>query len=554
MPSAIVIASSRAEQRELMRDGIEPLCRSLVPPPDVLRAICSEEAMLRLAQVHDPKAALFIVDAELEEIDSVSAGQCSWGVDLVRKLQQEAEPPACILICERFDQPLFAAAKTLPRCEAVIAGATNDLQEQLQRAAEKLNFSHAVPPHRTDEPYALIEVDLPGDPARSSVHLVIENPEQSIVGRLPLNLPRRKLQDVIERSRQLRHDLSKALSDPSFRQRYMQQWHEDYKAVGHQIFNLLATRDFTEFYGMARMTQNVRFRFNLDRSAYDALWEAIFDARHDRFLMLDDMIARRAAQSLSSSRRKLGSSDGVLHVLGIPSDVRADTPLEGPEDELWQQYWGGLGVSELEHLDDEMEVLRGLRAQHGIGVEILPPQHSRERWSLADDVERLLTGGGRSLTGKHFDIVHFAGHALFDPAGKHGDRRGYLVFAGRPKARAVPIAKVARWLAQAGVELIYLSCCRSSAPEAAFELAGNNMPMTIGFSWDLDDGKAVDFARTFYAELLTARLKVCPAFLETRRKLYSEHKHGDPIWASPVFIAQSADWERMETGLCGRLQ
>jgi hypothetical protein len=301
-----------------------------------------------------------------------------------------------------------------------------------------------------------------------------------------------------------------------------------------------------------RVKQNVRFRFNLDRSAYDALWEAIFDASEERFLMLEDMISRRAAQSLVPSRRKLGSNDGVLRVLGVPSDVRAVTPLEGPADELWKQYWGGLPVAELEYLNDEMEVLRSLQTERGIEVEILSPQHSRERWSLADDVERLLTGGNRSSAGKHFDIVHFAGHALFDPADEHGDRRGYLVFAGSPKARAVPIAKVARWLAQAGVELVYLSCCRSSAPEAAFELAGNNMPMTIGFAWDLDDFKAVEFARTFYAELLAARLKVCPAFLETRRKLYVDYKNGDPIWASTVFIAQSADWERMEAGLCAR--
>jgi hypothetical protein len=551
--STIVIASSRAEQRELMRDSIEPLRQSLDPPPNVLRAVTAEEAKRQRTGASDPKATLLIVDAGRDDADS--AGQGSWGLDLVGAFQQEAEPPACILMSERFDEALFFAVNAFPRCELMIADPRADLQQQFRRAAEKLHFIPAATAAPPPEPYALIEVDLKRDPARSSVHLVIKDPDYLIDEWKPLNLTRRKVASIVERSRRLRCRLSQALNDPRDWGEFVHQWHEEYKAVGEQIFNLLATRDFSKFYGMAhgRMKHNVRFRFNLDRSAYDAMWEAIFDASEERFLMLEDMIVRRAAQSLVPSRRKLGSGDGVLRILGIPSDVRATTPLEGPDDLLWKQYWGSLGVTELEHLDEEMEVLRGLEAERGIETKVMSLQHSCERWSLADEVEHLLTGNSRS-PGKHFDIVHFAGHALFDPADKDGDRRGYLVFAGSPKARAVPIAKVARWLAQAGVELVYLSCCRSSAPEAAFELAGNNMPMTIGFAWDLDDSKAVEFARTFYAELLAARLKVCPAFLETRRKLYIDYKHGDPIWASPVFIAQPSDWARMETGLCGRLQ
>ena len=68
--------------------------------------------------------------------------------------------------------------------------------------------------------------------------------------------------------------------------------------------------------------------------------------------------------------------------------------------------------------------------------------------------------------------------------------------------------------------------------------------MTIGFHWDLDDSKAVDFAKNFYTELLETDLQVCTAMCRTRRKLYEKHEAGDPIWASPVLVAQPMDWIR----------
>jgi CHAT domain-containing protein len=103
----------------------------------------------------------------------------------------------------------------------------------------------------------------------------------------------------------------------------------------------------------------------------------------------------------------------------------------------------------------------------------------------------------------------------------------------------MPIAAFAHWLKGAGVQLMYLSCSRSSSGAAALELAASNVPMTIGFNWDLDDRKAVDFAREFYSELLKAWPQVSTAFGKARRTLYHMHERGDPIWAAPVLIAQT---------------
>src|SRR5262249_11212893 len=153
----------------------------------------------------------------------------------------------------------------------------------------------------------------------------------------------------------------------------------------------------------------------------------------------------------------------------------------------------------LPHIKKEVKMLRGLgRAQGGadkagqprprVEVEVLSPRAGKP---LAEIVERRLKDRTR-----HYDIIHFAGHALFSRSPVPPARRGYLVLSGEPggRPRAVPIATVAEWLEGSGVQLVYLSCCRSSSSAVANELAARNVPLTIGFNWDLDDAKAVEFA------------------------------------------------------------
>ena len=70
--------------------------------------------------------------------------------------------------------------------------------------------------------------------------------------------------------------------------------------------------------------------------------------------------------------------------------------------------------------------------------------------------------------------------------------------------------------------------------------------MALGFHWDLNDSKAPVFAERFYRELLEADLKVCRAFSKARLELYNKYLAGDPIWASPVLIAQPMNWIQVE--------
>jgi hypothetical protein len=222
---------------------------------------------------------------------------------------------------------------------------------------------------------------------------------------------------------------------------------------------------------------------------------------------------------------------------------------------LWQKYWESYDgtLPALPHLDDEEKLLRDLKrapkrigaeagARFKVNVDVLPVKNAAadKTWSQAAAAERWL-----SKKARRYDVVHFAGHALFAD-GMEQDARGYLIFSGFPEPEAVPISIVATWLANAGVQLVYLSCCQSSAASAALEFARNSIPMAIGFHWDLDDSKAPVFAKHFYEELLKSNLKVCPAVSKARLELYNKHLAGDPIWASPILIAQPMNWIQVE--------
>ncbi len=151
---------------------------------------------------------------------------------------------------------------------------------------------------------------------------------------------------------------------------------------------------------------------------------------------------------------------------------------------------------------------------------VLDAPQRRNHGARSEFDERLGKAPHSDQPRQGYDIVHFAGHAIF-AEGPKGDGRGYLVFSGHPRPQAVPIAAVATWLADAGVQLVYLSCCRSSAALVALEFARNNIPMAIGFHWDVDDSKAPVFAKEFYQELLKSRLKVCPAISRARLNLFN---------------------------------
>ena len=407
-------------------------------------------------------------------------------------------------------------------------------------------------------PYAVIEVHL-GEKAQ---FLVL--PEQTVI---PLELNESQVEDVIRELRALADRIDKARADGW--KEYVRTWRDEYKRLGERVGSLLWPSSFGALFWASFNASkgNLRLRFNLDRKYFDGAWEAIYDHQLSKdFVMLGEgiTVARRSNYvdlrfipmigGSPSTPTRMEVADGVLNILVIDSNVPDGSTPDGPDDPLWEEFWSKQNgvLAELPHVRREVEMLRGLgrakdivdragRPLPRLEVEILSP---RIGMPLAKTVERRLTDRSR-----HYDVVHFAGHALFDRSQtENTDRRGYLVFSGERGERpsAVPIGSVAEWLRGSEVQLVYLSCCRSSSGDAASELAALKVPLTIGFNWNLENSKAVDFARDFYTELLGARFRVGEAFRKARRALHKYFNGGDPIWAAPVLIAQPNEWIQVE--------
>lgn len=596
----IIVASSDSDQLDELLNGAQEIASGLVPRGAVRIAMSVEE----VSQKRHPESSeteLLIVAASLPQHRSSPDDQHEPGLNLIKLVDSEARPPACILVSDRVEH--YRAVQSIKRCEWLAVDGSTDYIGQCLQLARRLGVvaddpapvssqgpvriaAHApilVPENPAGklaampiaEPrplklmarppeantYALLEVDLPSDAKLATVRLEIHEP-----GRIerkeaqPLRLKGTKIDQLMTECK----DLKDKLSDSIRWKRYYHHWHADYRKLGERLSSLLwGSAWFKEYYhyGSGAAKKNVRVRFNLQQPWFDGFWEAIaFDSGERRLVMLENTVTRRALGDnqvgvFTNETGQIDAEDGTLNVLVIKSNVSDESTPDGPDDLLWNRYWTSYNgkLSELIHLDDEVKVLRDLkrlaRRTHADGgkkfevhVDVLPRVQpaTNKAWSLADDVERWLKSGAR-----RYDIVHFAGHALFDHDSKQ-DGRGYLVFSGSPYPQAVPISTVATWLARAGVQFVYLSCCRSSAASAAQEFARNNIPMALGFHWDLNDSRAPVFAERFYEELLEANLKVCRAFSKARLELYNKYLAGDPIWASPVLIAQPMNWLQVE--------
>jgi hypothetical protein len=578
----IVVASGDADQLEMLENCATQIGLQMNPrvPVTIRIGATVEEARKRINQ----QTRLLIVASSL----TGSYREAAQGLSLVKSLASKERAPPCIVV---GPLELLLSVQAIDQCELLVVDSSTDYIERCIQLARRLGVVTGKPAEepaglgRNTPPagapinvsplgqgkkskFAVLEVDL-----RSAdfglVHLdiheggAVERSEPQI-----LKLNKCDLAAFIKNSKALKTNLAKWQRSPHRQKSQYARWHAEYRKLGEDVSRMFwGNQWFSKYYYMAlgatrdkkgAPNGHVRFRFNLEKPWFEGLWEAISADNDDRHLILENTVTRRFLQpkqfgAFANTSGQIDTEDGTLNVLVLQSEVRAGATPDGPHDPLWKRYWKSYkGVlSALPHLQEEVDELRELgkpcqaaegQSKINVTVRVLPqePPAAGEAWSLADELRTHLEDGKR-----RYDIVHFAGHALF-AEGLDGDERGYLVFSGFPAPRAVPIATVAPWLKAAQVQLVYLSCCRSSAASAALEFSCNDIPMAIGFHWDLDDSKAPVFARKFYQELLRNDLKVCRAISRARKQLFDEYDRGDPIWASPVLIAQPMNWLEVE--------
>jgi hypothetical protein len=256
-----------------------------------------------------------------------------------------------------------------------------------------------------------------------------------------------------------------------------------------------------------------RLVFEVDRTMATIHWEMLSGDLNVRGsttpLGLAVQVARQLRTTYSpASVRESNTSDRLRAlVIGDPGDPNTGMALDGARREA--------------------ELVANLFQELGLDVVSLigPPGHS----PTAQPASRLEVL--RQLTANKFDLLHYAGHGAFDIWDPK--RAGWAFADGLLTSQELEIV-------DHPPRLVVANACFSSLvseaaadpatevgllPSLADEFFRRGVRDYIGTAWAIDDQGAVDFATTFYGQLLVAPQPGAPgatigeAVLEARRHL-----------------------------------
>lgn len=575
MYDRLIIGSSDEERRdswfavaEILRDQLR------LPEADVIA--CAHALQIeKLWRQNRQSRDLIILEADLGPDPRASADHGSrGGIEITRRLQAGLRPPACILVGHGLD--ILYQAKQWPLCEPLPCDNPTGplLIDTLETLAKSLarERDNVAPAAGGAKKWALLEVHLAEKPF-FSLRIGTGDRIEDRVDNSFFEVDPGELKSIVQDSVKLRNTMSERLRRPDVWRHYVEEWQADYASIGHRIFSMINKEDFPVFWGRAFQVarENTRLRFTLTNETYDGLWESMYDEKRReeaKWMMLQGTVTRRAQVQQYSNVRPLDAEDGTIHMLAIASNVEKGSIIEGPDasfsnlldilveplERAVGQDWDAQDLFEdlrLGH-DAQMDALSLLATRSHcraggprLEIDILREVDDRPLRELVE--ERLTRGPVPAGRAYRYDVVHFAGHALFEEV-KGANQRGFLMFGNHAsRTEAVPISDFADWLNEANVQLAYLNCCRSSATRAAHELANSRVPLSIGFTWDLDGQGAIEFATAFYDHLLRNDAKVCQAFQYARKRLHRRYQGGNPIWTAPVLVAQPDEWDKVET-------
>jgi hypothetical protein len=296
------------------------------------------------------------------------------------------------------------------------------------------------------------------------------------------------------------------------------------------------------------------FRFVItDPALYPAPFEASVRSRDDQdgpFVLLNAPVVRRLppAVVIHVSPHRTARIPRPVRVLFIRSQMCEHPDGEATEDYLrlpgaaLQNVIGQNASSfhRLDSIDAEMATMHALADRLGSDRMVFDPV----------DLSHVPDGGGTAaqflltkLDRAKYDVIHYAGHAW--SSGMDSADQSLLVLPGENfgEASALPIEELARHASRAETRFIYLSACRGSSTRSVQSLVVHGIPHALGFRADVDDAQAAAFAGVFYGALFADR-SLCAAFCEAcaaaRRGLATDEE--DPIWITPILLAQTADW------------
>jgi hypothetical protein len=333
-------------------------------------------------------------------------------------------------------------------------------------------------------------------------------------------------------------------NDPS--PRYTDDWPRTFREAGEDVAAELHYSADGLRKAIEQCIQDVKgfgrvyFRFNLLAADADSPhpyvhvpFELLYDAAKQDFVRSLAPVARRIClKAAAMTATPLASAQTFTGpVLFIRSDAHGSCLLPGTR-------FGGspeLVLAPLLSLDQEFASAETARA------EAHPPGSPPDLVALAagmDAVAALRAKLGPpppDVPGPQ--IVHFAGHSV-----QADDGTVYLILPGREPGELMPLAigDFAAWARDAGVQLVLLSSCQSSTPDAVFRLAQVGIPAAIGFRWEVQDDEAAFFTGQLHG-MLAGAAPLADAFhaaLSAVRTRYPK----TPTFASPMLIVQNDEW------------
>jgi len=285
-------------------------------------------------------------------------------------------------------------------------------------------------------------------------------------------------------------------------------------AFGRLLFSVLFTGDVKRLYDTARSLQGNR-RLDLVFTSMvswvaEKPWEFAFDPGRSTYLATEEIhFIRNVLTQVPGDASD--PSPGPLRILVVSAQPAGSVELSiAQETEMIQRDFAPLTKAGL--------------AQ----VEILP------RATISDLHSKLSTA--------RFNVVHFIGHGVFDPATK----QGYLLFQSEVGAPSMLDQRSAReLLCGRGVQLVFLNACQtgSSSPAEfnsglAQDLVAHGLPALVANQYSVLDTAATSFAQFFYWGL--ARGLAFGAAAREARIAVNYGLSGQAVidWAVPVLYAR----------------
>ncbi|UVC12306.1 CHAT domain-containing protein (plasmid) [Rhizobium sp. TH2] len=323
--------------------------------------------------------------------------------------------------------------------------------------------------------------------------------------------------------------------------RYTDNWFDVLKVAGEDISyetdyaGQAVTAAISKCLDEVGTLDRVHVRFNLLSPGPDSPnpfvnvpFEMLYDPLKKNFVRSLAPIARRVC--LSSESRTASALTNAAQLTGqiifVKSDAHGRYEFPGPG--------GARMFGPLQALDVEFDAVDQARKL----AELVAP----EELALTADGNALavlrnrLDAAPSAQTPKP-QIIHYAGHSI-----RADNDTTYLILPGRAPGDVLPlrVSEFAAWARKAEVQLVILSSCESSGPEAVFRLSQAGIPAVIGFRWEVNDKEAAFFTGQLH-ELLGKQVPLARAFHAAGSAVRTAFPHS-PTFVSPMLVVQDDEW------------